>query len=216
MRFILFRLAGVALSFSLLLLGACSGGLLGKGTQDPTLFYQLNPISESSMAEGVFKTGDEPISIALGVDGFPEYLARSQIVTRTSDNKLELALFRHWAEPLQQNFTRVLVVNLSVQLSTDRIYVFPWKKNRPIDYEVLVDVARFDGELGGDAVLIARWSIFDARGKKELLTEAERFTEPVGAEDYEAQVAAMSRALGGLSSEIAKSIKTMSQRVAKQ
>lgn len=211
MRFNLFRLAGIALSGCFLLLAACSGGLLGKGTQEPTRFYQLNPISESSMAQGAFKAGEQPIAIALGVDSFPEYLARSQIVTRASDNQLQLAQFHHWAEPLQQNFTQVLVVNLSVQLSTDRIYVFPWKKNRPIEYQVMVDVSRFDGDLGGDVVLIARWSIFDARGREELFTAAVRLSEPVGAKDYEAQVGAMSRVLEGLSRDIAESIKNLHQ-----
>lgn len=209
MRFTLFRPVGIALSCCLLLLAACSGGLLGKGTQEPTRFYQLNPISESSLAEGTFKAGDEPIAIALSVDSFPEYLARSQIVTRDSDNKLELAQFHHWAEPLQQNFTWVLLGNLSVQLSTDRIYVFPWRKNRPVQYELLVDVSRFDGELGGDVVLVARWSIFGERGKKELLTESVRLSEPAGAEDYEAQVEAMSRVLADLSRDIADSIKSL-------
>ena len=211
MRRIFFRLAGVALGFSLLILAACSGGLLGKGTQEPTRFYQLNPISESSMAQGAFKAGEQPIAIALGVDSFPEYLARSQIVTRASDNTLQLAQFHHWAEPLQQNFTRVLLGNLSVQLSTDRIYLFPWKKNRSIEYQILVDVARFDGEFGGDVVLVARWSIFDARGREELLTAAVRLSEPAGAEDYEAQVGAMSRVLEGLSRDIADSIKNLHQ-----
>ncbi len=206
MRRILFRLAGVALSFSLLILAACSGSLLGKGTEEPTRFYQLHAGSASSLTEGRFKAVGEPVAIALGVDSFPEYLARSQIVTRTSDNKLELAQFHHWAEPLQRNFIRVLVVNLSVQLSTDRIHVFPWRKNRPIEYEVLVDVTRFDGEFGGDVVLGARWSIFDAKGRRELYTGSARFIEAVGSKDYEAQVAAMARALEELSGEIASSI----------
>ena len=212
MRRTLFQLTGIGLSFSLLLLAACSGGLLGKGTQEPTRFYQLNSISESSISEGMFKTREDPIAIALGVDGFPEYLARSQIVTRTGDNKLDLAQFHHWAEPLRRNFTRVLLVNLSVQLSTDRIYLFPWKKNRSTDYEILVDVARFDGEFGRDVVLIARWSIYGARGKKELVTDSVRVTESAGSEDYEAQVAAMSRAVGELSGEIAKSLQEVDRK----
>jgi uncharacterized lipoprotein YmbA len=95
-----------------------------------------------------------------------------------------------------------------VHLSTDRIYIFPWRKNRPIDYELLLDVSRFEGELGGEVVLIARWSIFDARGKEELLTKATKLVEPVEAKTYEAQVAAMSRVVGNLSLEIAKSIDT--------
>jgi len=206
MRRILFPVAGVVLSFYLSILAACSGGLLGKGTEEPTRFYQLHAGSEPSLTEGRFKAVGEPVAIALGVDSFPEYLARSQIVTRSSDNKLELAQFHHWAEPLQRNFVRVLVVNLSVQLSTDRIHVFPWRKKRPTDYEVLVDVARFDGEFGGDVVLGARWSIFDAEGRQELYTGSARFIEAVRAKDYEAQVAAMSRAVWELSGEIASSI----------
>jgi uncharacterized lipoprotein YmbA len=206
MRRILFQLVGVALSFSLLLLTACSGGLLGKGTKEPTRFYQLWAISESSLPEGVFLTGDEPIAIALGLGSFPDYLSRSQIVTRSGDNQLQLAQFHHWPEPLQENFTRVLLINLSVQLDTSRVYSFPWKKSRPIDYQVLVDVARFDGQLGGDVVLLARLSIFDSKGDEERLIESVKVTVPAEAENYEAQVAAMSRAVGDLSGEIAKSI----------
>jgi uncharacterized lipoprotein YmbA len=184
---------------------------LGKGTQESTRFYQLHAISESSVSEAIFKRGDESVAIALSVGNFPDYLTRSQIVTRSSDNKLQLAPFDHWAEPIGVNFGRVLLIDLSVQLATDRIYYFPWKKSRSVDYEVLVDVARFDGELGGDVVLIARWSIFDARGREELVTESARVTVPAETEDYEAQVAAMSRAVGEFSRNIAASIKNLHQ-----
>ncbi len=204
----IYRFLGVVLSFSLLLVGGC-GNILGKGTQEGTRFYHLNPIAESSVAEGIFKTKEQRIAIAIAVDNFPEYLQRSQIVTRTSDNRLQFAGFDQWAEPLARGFTEALVVNLSVHLSTDRIYIFPWRKNRPIDYEILLDVSRFDGELGSEVVLIARWSIFDHSGKEELLTKAAKLIEPVESKDYEAQVAAMSRVVGNLALEIAKSIDTV-------
>ena len=185
--------------------------MLGKGTQKGTNIYQLYPIAEVQIGEGEFKTAEDPIAIALGVDAFPEYLARLQIVTRTSDNKLEFAAFHHWGEPLSNNFTRVLLMDLGVQLSTDRIYVFPWRKNRPIDYEILLDVLRFDGEFGVNVVLTARWSVYDATGKKELLTTAAKIIEPVEEETFEAQVAAMSRAVGELSGRIADSVKNLRQ-----
>ena len=204
------RLLGVVLGFSLLLLVGC-GGMLGKGTQEATRYYQLYPHAETQTAEGELKTVEEPIAIAIGVDSFPEYLARLQIVTRTSDNKLQFAAFDHWGEPLAHNFTRVLVMDLSVQLSTDRIYVFPWRKTRPIDYEILLDVLRLDGEFGVEVELIARWSVYDESGKKELVTTATKLIEPVEAETFEDQVAAMSRVVGKLSGEIAESIKNLPQ-----
>jgi uncharacterized lipoprotein YmbA len=165
------------------------------------------------MPERILKGGEEPVAIALSVGNFPDYLSRSQIVTRSSDNRLQLAPFDHWAEPIRVNFNRVLLVDLSNQLGTDRIYYFPWKKTRSVDYEVLVDVARFDGELGGDVVLFARLSIFDAKGREELVTQSTRVTASAEAKDYEAQVAAMSRAVGELSRKIAESIKELRQGV---
>ena len=204
------RFLGVVLSFSLLLVGGC-GSMLGKGTQKGTRFYQLNSITESSIAGGEFETVEEPIAIAISVDSFPEYLARLQIVTRTSDNKLQFAAFDQWAEPLSHNFTRVLLIDLANYLSTDRLYVFPWRKTRPIDYELLLDVVRFDGELGGEVVLTARWSIYDESGKEELETTGIKVSEPVATKDYEAQVAAMSRAVGKLSLAIAESINELRQ-----
>lgn len=202
------RVLGVVLCFSLLPLGGC-GGMFGKGTQESTKYYQLYALVEYQTIEGELKTVDEPMAIAIGVDSFPEYLARLQIVTRTSDNKLQFADFDHWGEPLAHNFTRVLVMDLGVQLATDRIYVFPWRKTRPIDYEILLDVLRFDGQFGVDVVLIARWSIYDAKGKKELVTTAVKHVEPVKAKTFEEQVAAMSRAVRELSREITESIKEL-------
>jgi uncharacterized lipoprotein YmbA len=80
-----------------------------------------------------------------------------------------------------------------------------------VDYEVLVDVARFDGELGGDVLLLARLSIFDAKGREELLADSVKVTVPAEAENYEAQVAAMSRAVGELSRNIAEAIQNLRQ-----
>jgi uncharacterized lipoprotein YmbA len=200
------RLAGLTLSLSLFLLAGCS---LGKGTTEPTRLFQLHSLL-SSETEKQYAAWEGGIAIALGINRFPEYLDRSRIVTRTSRNELRMADFEQWAASLKQNVLRVLAANLSVSLSTNRVAVFPWDKRRSYEYLVVVDVARFEGELGGDVSLIARWSIFGERDKNELLTKAASFSEPTGAEGYEALVAAMSKTLEDLSGEIAASIKSLS------
>jgi uncharacterized lipoprotein YmbA len=72
----------------------------------------------------------------------------------------------------------------------------------------VIEVARFDGPLGGASVLDARWRVIgpDRRDPSE-----HRFSvaEPTGAPTYPAVVAAMSRALDGLSREIAGVLKTL-------
>lgn len=92
--------------------------------------------------------------------------------------------------------------------------VFAWEESTPIDYRVEVEVVRFEGNADGETSLIARWSIFGTNRKEGLLTRQLSFSEPAGAQDYEATVSTMSRMLANLSREIAAAIKAIPQRVA--
>jgi hypothetical protein len=156
------------------------------------------------------------VAIGVGPIKLPEHLDRPEIVTRTSSNQLELAEFDRWAGPLADDFNRALAVNLSILLSTDRVSIFPWRKSVPIEYQVVVDVARFDGELGGDVWLIARWTLLRGDDKKVLSMESSRISEPSSDRGYEAMVAAQSRALAHLSRKIARTIRSISEKSAEQ
>lgn len=72
-------------------------------------------------------------------------------------------------------------------------------------YTVAVDVARFEGVGGGDVALEARWRIVGVDGK-DLTVRRSTFSETTGAPGYGPLVAAMSRALGALSRDIATAI----------
>jgi uncharacterized lipoprotein YmbA len=156
------------------------------------------------------------IAIGVGPVEFPDYLNRPQIVTRTSPNQLELAEFDRWAEPLRANFSRVLAENLSILLSTDRVVIFPWKKPIPINYQIEVDVSRFDGMFGRNVTLKTRWTLFGNSGKKVMLVRKSTLSEQTLTSDYKEMVAAQSRVLASLSREIAASIKEISQSVSTQ
>ena len=69
-------------------------------------------------------------------------------------------------------------------------------------------VTRFDGTVGGDLALEARWRILDAAGK-EIAVKTTRLTEPTGSSGYSATVSAMSRALARLSSDIAQALSAL-------
>jgi uncharacterized lipoprotein YmbA len=153
------------------------------------------------------------VAIGVGPVSLPPYLDRPEIVTRSGGNELHLSEFDRWAEPLQQNFTRVLAQNLSNLIPTDRTAVFPWERSVPITYQVLVEVTRFEGNADGNSSLMARWSIFGVDKKKELLMRQSTFTTPTGApQDYKATVSAMSQSLADLSREIAAAIQTLPQQ----
>ena len=76
-----------------------------------------------------------------------------------------------------------------------------------MDYQVGVEVIRFDAGPGGDVSLAAKWGIYQPDGKKVLITKRSTLLEPAGAPGYEAMAAAGSRAVAGLSREIAEALR---------
>jgi uncharacterized lipoprotein YmbA len=140
----------------------------------------------------------------------PGYLERSQIVTRTDGDQVELATFHRWAEPLEEGIARVLGEEIGARVPTDRVVTFPWRGivAKAIQYQVVVAVARFDGRPGGDVTLDARWRILGTGGD-ELAFGRSTVTEAAAASGYGPMVAAMTRALVTLGQEIAAQIKAM-------
>jgi uncharacterized lipoprotein YmbA len=151
------------------------------------------------------------MSVGIGPVEFPKYLDRPQIVMRGSENRLVLGEFDRWAEPLQQNFARVLSENLAVLLATDEVVQYPWKRSTQIDYQIIVTVDRFDARVGGETVLHARWSACDGDGQTIVPRRAARIAEPAGSLEYEAIVQAGSRALEQLSRQIAEAVQQLNR-----
>ncbi|MDH3594143.1 MAG: PqiC family protein [Rhodospirillales bacterium] len=195
------RLAVLVLAAALLAPAGCA-------QTQPTDFYILSSLPPSAAAS--LGADADKLSLGVGPVVLPAYLDRPQVVALASSNKLQLAEFDKWAEPLQDNFSRVLAENLSILLGTDRVAKLPQRRATALNYQVTVEVLRFDADLDGTASLIARWNILGKDGKKSLAMRRSSFTEtsePKG--DHEAVVAAMSRAVGNLSREIASTLQTL-------
>ncbi len=84
-----------------LLVGTLMSGCIG--TSAPvTRFYVLNPLEA-----GAGTVGDDGRKAALSVEvaalRLPQYLERPQIVTRSAENRLELAEFHQWGGNLRKN-----------------------------------------------------------------------------------------------------------------
>ncbi len=182
----------------LLSINACSS--LG-GSSDSTHFYSLSALSESSTSTpSLLKLGIGPVRLQ-------RQLKRPQIVSRINQNELHVDEAHQWAGSLKEDITQVLVDNLSGLLGTEQIEKFPWKSHFRPDYQVRVQVERFDGEPGKEVVLKARWWLrqhhdsYDKLAKKSVIRVAMQRT------DYNSYVAALSKALDTLSREIARSIR---------
>jgi len=184
----------------LLALVFCFSACAGKSASSK--FYVLSPLPQGALSAA------EGTTIGVFPVAMPDYLDRPQIVTRVSENELKLDEFSRWAEPLKESFTRALVQNLSSLLNTAKIIKTADSTGFPMALQVGVEVVQFDGTLGGEVVLIVKWGLFEADGKKLIVAKRPSFKETTGAATYEALVAAQSRAVAALSREIAEAIRT--------
>jgi uncharacterized lipoprotein YmbA len=184
------------------LLAAClvlSGCLAFRGS-DAATFYLL-----SSMTRQWESTEGEKIIVGVGPIDVPEYLNRPQIVTRIGPNELRLAEFHKWAEPLKDGIARVLAANHAAGLPVVVVF-FPWRRVDVIDYQIIVQVHRFDTDPEGNATLQARWSLFGKGGSKELIASSDLLGANAVAESYADRVGAMSLVLADLSASIVKAV----------
>ncbi len=176
--------------------------LSGCGTSPKTNFYHLEQAVSPQLTNI-----EHGITIGIGPVNIAPYLDRPQIITRVSPYKLELSEFNRWAEPLKSNISRVIAVELSNLLATNRVFLLPLHdKGILLDYRLSIDINRFDGQLGGDANLTARWSLYD-KNKKAILSKISIINETFNGTNFEQLVDAENRTLQRLSYEIANAIK---------
>src|ERR671936_2230343 len=112
---------------------AASLGLAGCAVSDPTQYYALGRTAPSSTAAGSTEfsaspstlrspvAGTDAVTIGVGPVIVPGYLDRSQIVTRTATDQVELSTFHRWAEPLPEGIARILAEEISARVPTERI-----------------------------------------------------------------------------------------------
>jgi len=180
-------------------------------TSKASRFYVLSPMAEGAIEqEAIADAG--AISISIGSVSLPKYLKKSQIVTRSGSNELQLAEFDRWAGKIEEDIGRVVAENLAHLLSTERVLSYPAIDAVEADYRVEMDISRFDGSLGGNVELIARWAIFDVQGNMVKGVTATRIIETVQGDNYADMVAAQSRALASLSRELGNAFKHLRAR----
>lgn len=170
---------------------------------EPTRFYTL---ATAANPAPVAKPERELV-VGLGPVALPEYLNRPDLVTRSGETQMRLADLDKWAEPLEALLPRIMAEDLLVMLGAKDVILLPQRRDLALDRIVEVDILRFDGDDAGHVVLDARWRVFDADNER-LLKSGRSIISEQGAPppDYNAVVAAMSRAAARVSEEIATSI----------
>lgn len=188
---------GMAFVAACLLLASCAN-------TSPTRFYTLSSLSATpGEATGM---ASRDLTVAVGPVTLPEYLNRPQLVTRDGSNRVLLSDFDSWIEPVQGLFARTLVANLAVLLGTDDVVLLPQRRPVRPDYQVEVEVTRFDVDTSGNALLDARWWLLDEGGETVLRNGRSTLVQPAVIGNQATAAQALSGALIGMSREIAGAI----------
>lgn len=173
----------------------------------PTSFYTLTPI-QTDQKYTRSKTQDNSfLTVGIGPVNFPQYLNRSEIMTKVDKNRFELSEFHKWAEPLQDNFRQVLIENLSCLLKTGKLAILSWRDFNQLDYQVKIEVLQFQPTYKNKAVLKAQWMILKSEVKQPLFICQHLYQEPLKGKSYEAVVDALSLTTASLSKDIAESLR---------
>lgn len=192
---------GWGLLFLLFLLGGCS-------STPPVAYYTLNTLPERQQ-EIPAAVMDNTIAVGVGPVEFPKFLDRPQIVTRKSQNQIEVSEFNRWAGSFPGDFSRVLAKNISILLPTDRVAVYPWGDQFTPTYQIKLEVEQFDGQLGERVVLDVTWMVTDQEGTNALVVRKSRVEEAVLDKTYEALVEAKSNGLVTLSRTIVEELRKL-------
>ena len=144
------------------------------------------------------------LALALAEVDLPDYLDRSEIVTRAGAMQVQLAEFDRWSESLKPMLQRVLGEALSRATGAEEMVLLPQSRDVRYDTLVTVQVQRFDADSSGAAVLDARVRLFGADGARLVASRPFSFTERgLPAPNYLAVVTTMSRTVDDLARAIA-------------
>ena len=194
---------------ALLIISITSCGSILAPQPDRTQFFVLAASADSVAAGSRAFSASGPL-VGVGPVLIPDYLQRSAIATRVGRSQVRYSHVNRWAEPLEECLPRVLAQDLSNSLSSNRVILFPWPGNIRVDYQVQVNVERFELTSQGQAVLAARWLISDPQTGKIIAAGDAQESQSAGT-DAAAGTAALSQALAAMSESLASRILELSR-----
>lgn len=180
------------------------GALLTGCSNSPSVhYYVLEPLSAS-----ISSTTDNTIdrTIGIGPISLPTLLENKKIVTRLTDNTVQIAQFHQWASPLQDDLVQILARNFQVLHPDAVVRPYPWSVYGTADIQLIVDIIRFDASPGKSVNLEAVWSLKNERTHTVLKTGRSVIDRPFGGTAYPDTVHALSQVLAEFCRIVAVSI----------
>jgi uncharacterized lipoprotein YmbA len=189
-------------AFVMLLVAAC-------GSSPPVRYFALSPMDSVQQQDP-----DNAVTLGVGPLRLPEYLNRSQIVTRGGGSELEVDEFSRWAEPLTLALHRVVSTDVDNMMNGVVVISFPWEAvvHNEVDYRLLGEVTRFDADRSGRVVLDIQWGISATTGQVAVVIRRSKYeTRAARPDDPGIVVSAMNDALAMFSRDVVRELEVILQ-----
>lgn len=132
----------IALAGLLCALAACN--VVPPAQDDPTRYFVL---SEPAVHPGQAAAASAGARIGLRAVKIESYLRRREMVVRMGENEVQFRDYRRWAEPLESGVARVLRARLLASPDVAQVYTEPFPADQDRDFDVSIDVRRFEGSV---------------------------------------------------------------------
>ncbi len=188
-----------------LLLAACS-------SSPPVRYFSLSPIDSEFQPDS-----DDAVMLGFGPLRMPDYLDRSQIVTRGANSEMQVDEFSRWSEPLATSLLRIVSTDVDNLLPGVVVVVFPYEPfvRDQVKYRLVGDINRFEADHRGLIVLEVQWGVAEADGQIVVPVRRNRYEARAtidgqpAAGDPSAVATAMNDALAQFSRDIAGKLESI-------
>jgi len=175
--------------------------LVACGSSPPVSYYGLWPTNTAPRPDA-----DDAAIVGFGPLSMPDYLNRSQIVTRGAGAEMKVDEYNRWSEPLGPALHRTVSTNVDNLLDGVVVVAFPYDSviRSQVDYRALGEVSRFDADRSGRVVLDVLWAISEVGSDIAVPPHRAHYeTQAAKAGDPAAIAEAMNEALVLFSRDIA-------------
>ena len=184
--------------------------LLTACASTPTNFYTLEAQSRPPVVTGT--SSAKKTLIGIGPLTLPALLDRKGIVTRAENNSVQIAELDQWAAPLQNNVIAVLSKNVAALQPDAIVRAYPWSVYGNVDYRVIIDITRFDTQLGKSANLEASWAIMEEKNHTIVGNGQIKLQQPLNDPSYNSAAQGLSKLLSDLSQQLSMALVQVPQK----
>jgi len=188
----------------------CVSALLSACASTPTNFYTLESQSRPPAVTTIASA--KKLLIGIGPLTLPAMLDRKGIVTRAENNSVQIAEFDQWAAPLQNNVIAVLSKNVATLQPNAIVRAYPWSVYGNVDYRVIIDITRFDMQLGKSANLEASWAIMEEKNHTIISNGQTKLQQPLNDASYNSAAQGLSKLLSELSQQLSLALVQAQQK----